>query len=266
MKVADCVASCREIEEANVGQQLGEAATEHVRGCAKCQDFYEGRLKLRQMVASLGIVEAPADFGFRVRARIASEQVGTSPGFSIGNLAIGFPSIALATLVLLVSAGFALRVWNSPINSATAVRTEAPGVNQTNPSGEQNSSAGKQELTASRGKHEVLPADVASGVRDVKKQRRQVGRSIASVRSKSTIATRDLSSLPAPVIKQEDAIASMETSPVFQIEASSQPLRVSLDYATGVSRTISVPTLSFGPERVLTGEGSSMVRTTKGVW
>ena len=75
MKAANCVASCREIEEANVGQQLTEGATEHVRNCAKCRDFYESRLKLRQMVASLGTVEAPADFGFRVRARIATEAL-----------------------------------------------------------------------------------------------------------------------------------------------------------------------------------------------
>lgn len=261
----NCLASRHEIEEANLGQPLSESATEHMGGCAKCQDFYESRLKLRQMVAGLGTVEAPADFDFRVRARIASEQVGAPHGFSFGNLAIGFPSIALGTLVLLVGAGFAVRVWNSPTNSATAVRTEAPDVNQPNLVVEQNPSA--EELIASRGNHEELAVDAESKVRDAKKQRTQVRRSVVSLRNKSAVATHDFSSAPAPVIKQEDAIASLETSRVFLIEASSQPLRVSLDYAKGGSRTISVPTLSFGSERVLTGEGSSNVRTsTKGVW
>ena len=54
------------------------------------------------------------------------------------------------------------------------------------------------------------------------------------------------------MIKKEEAVASLE-SPIFPIETSSQPLRLSLDYSGGVSRTISVPALSFGSERVLTG-------------
>jgi len=266
MKVADCEASCREIEEANVGQQLGEAASEHVRGCAKCQDFYESRLKLRQLVASLGIVEAPADFGFRVRARIAGEASSTA-GFSLGRLAIGLPSIAVATLVFLVVGAVALRVWQAPPNREAAVQMETPSVNQPVITAAQSTSAAKQEASSSGGSHEESAANLARGVSRGKKQRSQVGSTLASRGSNRTMATRDLSSLRAPVIKQEDAIASVETSPVFQIEAPSQPLRVSLDYAKGGSRTISVPALSFGSERVLTGEGPSMLRTsTKGVW
>ncbi|MGI9167412.1 MAG: hypothetical protein ACR2G5_13725 [Pyrinomonadaceae bacterium] len=266
MKVADCVASCREIEEANVGQQLGEAVTEHVRTCAECQDFRESRLKLRQLVASLGIVEAPADFGFRVRTRIASETSSTA-GFSLGSLAIGLPSIALATLVFLVAAAVVLKVWQAPTNKEAVVQRETPSVNRPVITAVQSTSAAKQEVSSSGGNHEGSVANVASGGSRGKKQRSQVESSLAARGNNRTIATRDLSSLPAPVIKQEDAVASVETSPVFQIEAPSQPLRVSLDYAKGGSRTISVPALSFGSEPVLTGEGSSMLRTsTKGVW
>lgn len=262
MKVANCIDSCREIEEANVGQELSEVTTEHVRDCAKCQEFYESRLKLRQMVASLGTVEAPADFGFRVRARIASEASSTG-GFSIGSLAIGLPSIALATLAFLVVAGVVLRVWQKPANNVATVQT--PSVNGPVIAAAQSSSAPTQGVSFSEGTNEELAANVASEGRPVKKQSSQVVSPLAFLRNNRTIATRDFSSLPATVIKQEDAIASVE-APIFQIEASSQPIRVSLDYAKGGPRTISVPALSFGSERVLTGEGSSMVRTTKGVW
>ncbi len=266
MKVANCVASCREIEEANVGQELSEAATEHMRDCAKCHDFYESRLKLRQMVASLGTVESPADFGFRVRARIASEA--SSPaGFSLGTLAIGLPSIAFAALVFLVIGGFVLRGWQKPTNGVSTVQRETPSVKQPVITVVQSPSVPKQEVSFSGGSQEGFAANGASEIRKIKKQRSQIVTTIASVRNNLTTVTRDFSSLPAPVIKQEDAIASVETFPIFQIEASSQPLRISLDYAKGGSRTISVPALSFGSERVLTGEGSSMVRTsTKGVW
>ena len=260
MKVFNCAVSRREIDESNIGEQLSAAASGHLQDCATCRDFYESRLKLREMVSNLGTVEAPADFDFRVRARIAGERAGTSPGFSIGNWAHGFPSIALATLVLLVGGGFVLRVWHSPTENPSIVRTEAPLKNQPSPSVDLNSSGRTQEVTASEnGKHELLASDVGKGVRVNTMQQSAFAR-------KNRVSTRELSSVSAPVIKQVDAIA-LDASPVFPIEASPQPLNVSLDYAKRGSRTISVPALSFGSEGVLTGEGSSIVRTsTKGVW
>jgi hypothetical protein len=266
MKVLNCATSRREIEESNIGQQLSAAATGHLRDCAKCRDFYESRLKLRQLVANLGTVEAPADFDFRLRARLAAERAGTSPAFSVGNWALGLPSIALATLVLLVGVGFALRVWTSPADNPIVVRTEEPLMKQASPSVDPNASGRTQEVTRSEnGKKELLASDVGNGVLVNTTQRSPLSKSVAFVR-KSRVATRELSSASAPVIKQVDAIAR-DASPVFTIEASPQPLNVSLDYAKRGSRTISVPALSFGSEGVLTGEGSSMVRTsTKGVW
>ena len=266
MKVLNCAASRSEIEESNIGQQLSAAASAHLQDCAKCRDFYESRLKLRQMVANLGTVEAPADFDFRVRARIAGERAGTSSGFSVGNWALGFPSIALATLLLIVGAGFALRVWYSPADNPGIVLTAAPPMNEPVTSGNENSSDQTKVVTANeKGKPELLAGDMGSGVRENTTQRIPAAKSIAFVR-KSRVATRELSSAPAPVIKQVDAIA-LDASPVFPVETSAQPLNVSLDYAKRGSRTISVPALSFGSEGVLTGEGSSMVRTsTKGVW
>lgn len=266
MKVLNCTASRREIEESNIGQQLSAAATGHLRDCAKCRDFHESRLQLRQMVASLGTVEAPADFDFRVRARIAGEPSGTPRGFSVGNWAVGFPSIALAALVLLVGAGLALRSWNSPADNPSLARTAPPVTNQPAPSLDPSSSGGTQEVKAiDNGKQELLARDVGSGVRVNTTQSHTAVRSIEFVR-RSRVATRELSSASAPVIKQVDAIA-VDASPSFPVETSPQPLNVSLDYAKRGSRTISVPTLSFGSEGALFGEGSSMVRTsTKGVW
>ncbi len=266
MKVFNCAVSRREIDESSIGEQLSAAASGHLQDCATCRDFYESRLKLREMVSNLGTVEAPADFDFRVRARIAGERAGTSPGFSVGNWALGFPSIALATLVLLVGAGFAMRVWNSPTENPSIVRTEAPLKNQPSPSVDLNSSGRTQDVTASEnGKHELLANDEGKGVRVNTMQQSTAAKSVAFVR-RNRVSTRELSSASAPVIKQVDAIA-LDASPVFPIEASPQPLNVSLDYAKRGSRTISVPALSFGSEGVLTGEGSSMVRTsTKGVW
>ncbi len=276
MRVANCKTVCREIEEADPGQRLSTSVTEHLGGCPQCQTFYDERSKLRQLVASLEAVAAPPDFDFRVRSRLANEKASAHAGFFFRNFSFGFPSIALATLVLMIGGVLALRAWNAPTNSATVLQTETRDVNPPNIKSEQSPLAGKSELTKSE---LTLPdkKSTADATRDEGNEtlrpvqgvakRSSLKSTVASVRSSRRLATKEFSSTSAPVVKQEEAVASLETFPIFPIEASSQPLRLSLDYATGVSRTISVPTLSFGSERALTGGGSSMVKTSaKRAW
>src|SRR5712691_2849784 len=123
MRTINCRNVCREIEEADLGQQLGGLAFEHTRSCAQCLSFYEDRFKLRQLAASLGTVEAPADFDVRLRARLAKEKPGE---FAIAGFSFGLPSVALATLALLLGlgAGFLLRVLR-PTNSSTSARVRS---------------------------------------------------------------------------------------------------------------------------------------------
>jgi len=276
MKVFNCKTVCREIEEADRGQLLSTSVTEHLAGCPKCQTFHDERIKLRQLVASLETVAAPPDFDFRVRSQLANEKAGAHAGFFFSNFSFGVPSIALATLVLMIGGVFALRAWNAPTSGPTALQTETRDVNPPNiVKTEQSPLAGKSELTKSE-----LPLpdnkNTATATRDegsetlrpVKRvaKRSSLNNTFAAVRSSKRVTTKEFSSTPAPVVKQEEAVASLE-SPIFLIEASSQPLRLSLDYSGGVSRTISVPALSFGSEKVLTGDGLSLVRNSpKGAW
>jgi len=277
MRVAICKTVCREIEEAESGQRLSTSVTEHLGGCPECQSFYDERIKLRQLVASLEAVAAPPDFDFRVRSRLANEKASAHAGFFFRNFSFGFPSIALATLVLMIGGVFALRAWNSPTNSATPLQTETRDVNPPNiVKSEPGPPAGKSELT----KSELTAPDnkrTAAATKDEGNEtlrpvqgvakRSFLKSTVASVRSSRRLATKEFSSTSAPVVKQEEAVASLETFPIFQIEASSQPLRLSLDYSGGISRTISVPALSFGSERVLAGGGLSLVKNSpKGAW
>ena len=50
--------------------------TEHLKECLACREFHQTQTKLRQMVGSLGTVSAPADFDFRLRARLANDSGG----------------------------------------------------------------------------------------------------------------------------------------------------------------------------------------------
>ncbi|MFN2510522.1 MAG: anti-sigma factor, partial [Pyrinomonadaceae bacterium] len=119
MRTANCKYVCREIEEADHGQRLSTSVTEHLAGCPQCQSFHAERTKLRQLVASLETVAAPPDFNLRVRSRLANEKADGHAGYFFSHLSFGFPSVALATLVLIVGGVFALRAWNASTNSST---------------------------------------------------------------------------------------------------------------------------------------------------
>jgi hypothetical protein len=79
-------------------------------------------------------------------------------------------------------------------------------------------------------------------------------------RNKRSIVAVDFSSERANVINGSQPVSM---SAAFPIDASSQSFRVSLDDGRGNARTISVPTISFGSQRMLqTGNQFA----PKGVW
>jgi len=67
MKERQCELIRRELDELMLNEDLSAAAAEHLRDCASCQEFRRQQTKLRQIVGSLGTVNAPADFDFRLR-------------------------------------------------------------------------------------------------------------------------------------------------------------------------------------------------------
>ena len=73
------------------------------------------------------------------------------------------------------------------------------------------------------------------------------------------LSTKDSSKEVAPVIGPE-AFTS-DAGAVFPIDASLQPLRLSLDDGRGNAKTISVPTIRFGSQQMLPTKLAE-----KGVW
>ena len=105
--MADCKAYREEIEElAGVGR-LSLEARAHVNACEACRQLEQERASLRRLVAGLGRVEAPADFEFRLRARMAAARAAArrNPLRPV----YGFASLAVAALFLLVSASLYVR-------------------------------------------------------------------------------------------------------------------------------------------------------------
>ena len=267
MRTTNCKSVCREIDESDISQDLSSVAREHVQSCEHCRSFYDGRRELRLMLGSLETVAAPSDFEFRVRARLANNEAARS-GFFFGNRSWGISVATVATLVLLLGAGFAFRTLTRSAGGTTAVNSGTPRTEQTTPNTDKPKTvAGGPQSVAAGGNEEAKKTDQISSdvIRESKPTIKSSRSNVAGQRTGSRLAAQDFGTLGASVVKR-DEVASRGTSPVFAVETSSEPLKVSLDFETGASRTISLPTLSFGSQRTITG-GSSLVKTsTKGEW
>ena len=245
MKVMGCKRVSKEIDELESGQLPGANAQAHLQVCGLCRNFYDERQKLRQMIAGLETVEAPGDFDFRLRARLANERAERASAFS--SFGFGLPSIALAVLAILVGVGIYLRATNvdsqqpgtevTKASEPTAVQSQPPDVKAT-----ELSASASPELAGAPSIEEPASA-VKERVPTRKGNRSSKGNSI----------------------RRDDFLAKSETSAMFPLDAA-EPLRVSVDYATGGSRTISLPAVSFGSQQVV-ASGASMVKTSaRTVW
>ena len=105
MRRMNCQIARREIEEAPAGAQLGGVVFDHLQSCASCATFSDEQGKLREIIGSLGTIEAPGDFDFKLRARLAGERPSASTHFHFGGFAFGARSAAFATLLLIFGVG-----------------------------------------------------------------------------------------------------------------------------------------------------------------
>lgn len=235
-----CEVIRRELEELMLNEELSTTATEHLQACVDCREFQRQQTKLRQMVGNLGTISAPADFDFRLRARLAADaQTATSR-----NWLFAVKGLATAALLLVFGVG-AVVLW------PRAHEPQIPIASLPEPAPPQISN-GEVKAVQTIG---VTPA-VAENNTPPRKTERQ-----AAPRSKRPLATVDFSSERADVIS--NARPALNTATVFPIEASLQSVRVSLDDGRGNARTISFPPVSFGSQRVLTTANQF---APKGVW
>ena len=126
MRTMNCRNVRREIEEVAPSDLLSASASEHLKNCTQCATFREERLKLREMLSSLGSVEAPGDFDFRLRARLANERrPGTQP-FVMRNLSFGFRSVAAVAMLLLVGAALLFVNFRTPPSKSLSANETQP--------------------------------------------------------------------------------------------------------------------------------------------
>lgn len=251
MEDRNCEVIRRELEETMLNEEFSATAMSHLETCADCREFHRRQTKLRQIVGSLGTVNAPADFDFRLRARLAADA--QKPTFRFWTIAVR----GLATAAVLVVFGVgAVVVWQrthepAPTTVAVTPAQQAPTVAP--PLREE---AGREAGSAAHG-HEtvsVVADNTSPAPRKIDRQ--------PAPKQKRSIAAVDFSNEGANVVSNTHPAA--DTAAIFPIEASLQSLKVSLDDGRGNARTISFPTVSFGSQRVLT-PGNQYV-PKGGVW
>jgi hypothetical protein len=242
MRKNSCEVIRRELDELMLDETCSSAAVEHLRECAACREFHQQQTKLRQMVGGLGTVTAPPDFDFRLRARLAGE----SNGAAFHYWSFARRGLAVAAVLIVVAFGIVVirNVMNRPPEVIT-VQDQRPIVPP--PSAQPSESPAVKP-------NEVFALVKEDSPRRIKHER--AGQAMA--KNIRPVATRDMSSEGAGVMD-----GSLAASTAFPIDASLQSLKVSFDDGRGNARTISVPTITFGSQRVLQG-GNQFA--PKGVW
>ena len=230
MRKNNCEFIRQELDELMLGETISAAAAEHLRECDECREFNEKQTRLRQIVGSLGTVSAPPDFDFRLRARLAKDANGAA--FHFWPLARRGLAFIAVLLVFLIGAIVVRNVFRRPVQN-TEVATEqhnTPPAPQAVPTVERREQPNPEIVATSSDKHPQI----------IKGER--------PLRIKRPLMAQDFSNERAQVIDGREPSGAFE---VLSIDSSMQSFKVSLDDGRGNARTISVPTISFGSQRML---------------
>jgi len=273
MRNMNCRNIRREIEEAGPGDLLSSGVNDHMLSCLACETLLREQTKLRELVSSLGTVEAPGDFDFRLRARLAGEKRALAQPFTLGNFSFGLRSAAVVTILLLIGSALMFVSFRSRSDTPLTV-----GVTKAGPDRKGSDPVVPKETVATNGpeavrasqedKGDVVDASVNSPEapsHPPTKGRGLTRTELASLRNNNSQRTRDLSSTTAPVLKR-DQLAEVYPTSAFPIDAGYQSLKVSVDDGRGTSRTISLPMVSFGSQRSLSQSASPLMASARGAW
>jgi hypothetical protein len=274
MRNMNCRKIRREIEEAAPGDLLSASANNHMLSCVACETFSREQTKLQEIISSLGTVEAPGDFDFRLRARLASEKRGPGQSLMLGDFSFGLRAAAVAAVLLLIGSAFVFVSFKTRSdNPATAgVPKTSPNPKEVNSVESNNvvnngASAVAQAPQANLpGGNEVNVKSSGSPGQPSGKGRRFRQTELASFRGNNRVGTRDLSSTQAAVLKGYDQVLDTYPTTAFPINGSYQSMKVSVDDGRGTSRTISLPSVSFGSQRTLSQGASPLMASARGAW
>ena len=247
MRKNNCEVIRRELDELMLDEAFSTSAVDHLKECSACREFHQKQTKLRRMVGSLGTVAAPPDFDFRLRARLANDSANGAFHY--------WPLVqrGLAVAAVLIVFAFGVVVVRNVVNQPKEdVVKQVPPVQQESPVPVQTTQPNKS----------ALPEQFTAHVPPSGPVRNRAERPQSEPRTKRRLATVDSTFQTAKVISGSETTAS-DVGTVFPIDASLQPLRLSLDDGRGNAKVISVPTIRFGSQKMLPNRNQL---AEKGIW
>jgi hypothetical protein len=276
----DCQSYQIEIEELEASERPGDETTAHLSTCEACRAFYAERQSLRRLVSEMEPVSAPADFDFRLRARLAASNGAGNHGSSWRSFVFSAPAIGLtASLVLLgvVATAFYNRSRPVPIiagRPAEVVRQKpvVPNITQSiNAPVETMDSKTSTEATIKKNDNPIVAA-ASDGTRQSRAPSGKVNplRNQTSATSNSgQRLSNDYSASRAPVITPYagPALPVVGASPLVEVSvrSKSQPLKISFDDRSGIKRTVTLEPVVFGSQDVA-GRETSRISGPDGIW
>jgi len=265
-----------EIEETDLRcESLSRAAEVHVAACADCRVFGAERLALRRLVGGLEKVSAPADFDFRMRARMVAERGNHAPRakwFNFSPAALSWPLAACLALVISAALYFQTRRPETPASpqaeqvSAATVASPPPSVVE----------AGRQSDQAVNNK--IRPeATVATSIISPAPVRRRSAPQRLAVRAgggrvSAQVEESTSASLTGATPRFAVSGAARSESALIPVPlgAPEGQLKVLLRDTSGGARMISVDSVSFGSRDVMGRPGATYARASlssnQGVW
>jgi len=267
--------TCRaEIEDLKNYESLGEEAGGHLRVCAACRSFYDEQRALKDLLRELEVVSAPADFDFRLRARLAASKRTEGRRFFGSGFSPGIISITLATCFA-VATGIALysRRESPVITSAPMTAASGPDIS--------NNPANRTPAVSLAEKNDEAPIPSAIYRREDASPRYLPGRREikhpapkgAENLSTTTNTTYGFSPATAPVIfplASARPNSEMNLAAVIPVAAVSvRPLRLTIQDQRGTPRPVTLEPVTFGAQEPLSrtdGASDSILSDEQGVW
>jgi hypothetical protein len=270
--MSDCKAYRHEIVEAFDDGVMSRGARAHAEACPACGDERRGRENLRALVRSLDKVEAPSDFEYRLRARMAASG---APGRRVPprglRLVYAFAPVAAAACFLVVSTALYLR------QAGRTSPAQAPVVAASGAARD----AGAGEAAANSAAVAVEEAR-RTGVRSTESEsktmtlpvRTSVQRTRGASRPSREVAARFEGR--AAGLQRNTTVASVIGAQVitgrgvpFPLKTPGEPMRMILRDERGAGRVVPMRAVSFGSQELIAREGVSRrapAAENEGVW
>jgi hypothetical protein len=270
--MSDCKIYLSEIEEVSERSALSGVARTHADSCRACGDVLREHESLRNLVRGLDKIEAPADFEFRLRARMASaKSVGRRGPFGGLRAAYGFAPAAVALCFLIVSASLYLRqtTRTSPAGQPGAGVHEV----KSNAVGTQSSVSGLNSVAKST-TTEGAPLNVdaprlTARISQSVLPRQRIARRVSMPSQRSVVGGSTEPALTTTVASLNSAEVIHSHTMSIPLETAAAPLRLVLRDERGAERVVPMRAVSFGAQDLIAREGGLKQTTAakdEGVW